>query len=120
MIELYYWTTPNGHKVTMFLEEAAKLASELLKIPTIGVGSGRFTDGQVLIAAEMLGITDAMGDGAYNFQYETFADKARNAIKRFASETIKGDFPTEANYKNIGNSQYDKLRRAMNERMGII
>ena len=22
MIELYYWTTPNGHKVTMFLEEA--------------------------------------------------------------------------------------------------
>lgn len=23
MIELYYWPTPNGHKVTMFLEEAA-------------------------------------------------------------------------------------------------
>ena len=22
MIELYYWTTPNGHKLTMFLEEA--------------------------------------------------------------------------------------------------
>ncbi|HEY8129303.1 MAG TPA: glutathione S-transferase family protein, partial [Hyphomicrobium sp.] len=22
MIELYYWTTPNGHKVTIFLEEA--------------------------------------------------------------------------------------------------
>ena len=23
VIELYYWTTPNGHKITMFLEEAA-------------------------------------------------------------------------------------------------
>ena len=22
MIDLYYWTTPNGHKVTIFLEEA--------------------------------------------------------------------------------------------------
>ena len=22
MIDLYYWTTPNGHKVTMFLEES--------------------------------------------------------------------------------------------------
>ena len=22
MTELYYWTTPNGHKITMFLEEA--------------------------------------------------------------------------------------------------
>jgi len=28
MLELYYWTTPNGHKVTMFLEEA-KLAYTL-------------------------------------------------------------------------------------------
>lgn len=23
MIDLYYWTTPNGHKITMYLEEAA-------------------------------------------------------------------------------------------------
>lgn len=22
MIDLYYWTTPNGHKVSIFLEEA--------------------------------------------------------------------------------------------------
>ncbi|TMG80679.1 MAG: thiol:disulfide oxidoreductase, partial [Betaproteobacteria bacterium] len=22
MIDLYYWTTPNGHKMTMFLEES--------------------------------------------------------------------------------------------------
>ena len=22
MIDLYYWTTPNGHKITIFLEEA--------------------------------------------------------------------------------------------------
>jgi GST-like protein len=23
MIDFYYWTTPNGHKVTLFLEESA-------------------------------------------------------------------------------------------------
>ena len=22
MVDLYYWTTPNGHKITIFLEEA--------------------------------------------------------------------------------------------------
>ena len=22
MVDFYYWTTPNGHKVTMFLEES--------------------------------------------------------------------------------------------------
>jgi hypothetical protein len=24
MIELYYWPTPNGHKIAMFLEETAQ------------------------------------------------------------------------------------------------
>lgn len=36
MIDLYYWTTPNGHKVTMFLEETG-LAYKLLPI-NIGKG----------------------------------------------------------------------------------
>ena len=31
MIELYYWPTPNGHKITMFLEEAA-LAYRLVPV----------------------------------------------------------------------------------------
>lgn len=31
MIELYYWTTPNGHKITMFLEETG-LAYKLFPI----------------------------------------------------------------------------------------
>jgi GST-like protein len=36
MIELYYWTTPNGHKISMFLEEAA-LPYTIVPI-NIGVG----------------------------------------------------------------------------------
>lgn len=36
MIELYYWTTPNGHKITMFLEEA-ELPYTLIPI-NIGTG----------------------------------------------------------------------------------
>ena len=36
MIELYYWTTPNGHKITMFLEEA-----ELpYRIVPVNIGAG--------------------------------------------------------------------------------
>jgi GST-like protein len=36
MIDLYYWTTPNGHKITMFLEEA-----ELpYRIIPINIGKG--------------------------------------------------------------------------------
>jgi GSH-dependent disulfide-bond oxidoreductase len=37
MIDLYYWTTPNGHKVTMFLEETATP----YRIVPINIGRGQ-------------------------------------------------------------------------------
>jgi len=44
MIELYYWTTPNGHKITMFLEEA-----ELeYTIRPINIGKGEQFDPEFL------------------------------------------------------------------------
>jgi GST-like protein len=36
MIDLYYWTTPNGHKVTMFLEETGLP----YKIVPVNIGAG--------------------------------------------------------------------------------
>ena len=36
MIDLYYWTTPNGHKITIFLEETATP----YKIMPINIGTG--------------------------------------------------------------------------------
>lgn len=37
MIELYYWTTPNGHKITLFLEEAAVP----YRIHPVNIGKGQ-------------------------------------------------------------------------------
>ena len=36
MIDLYYWTTPNGHKITIFLEEAS--VPDNIKPVNIGKG----------------------------------------------------------------------------------
>ena len=36
MIDLYYWTTPNGHKITMFLEETGLK----YKIFPVNIGKG--------------------------------------------------------------------------------
>jgi GST-like protein len=47
MIDLYYWTTPNGHKITMFLEEA----SLPYRLHTINIGRGEhFTPAFLAIA----------------------------------------------------------------------
>jgi GST-like protein len=40
MIDLYYWTTPNGHKITMFLEEAALE----YRIKPVNIGKGEQFD----------------------------------------------------------------------------
>jgi GST-like protein len=36
MIDLYYWPTPNGHKITMFLEETAMP----YKLLPVNIGAG--------------------------------------------------------------------------------
>src|SRR5687768_18535500 len=40
MIDLYYWTTPNGHKITLFLEEAGLE----YRIKPINIGKGEQFD----------------------------------------------------------------------------
>ena len=37
MIDVYYWTTPNGHKITIFLEETATP----YKLIPINIGKGK-------------------------------------------------------------------------------
>jgi GST-like protein len=44
MIDLYYWTTPNGHKITIFLEEAGLLYT----IHPVNIGRGDQFDAQFL------------------------------------------------------------------------
>ncbi|MDQ6619243.1 MAG: glutathione S-transferase N-terminal domain-containing protein [Pseudomonadota bacterium] len=44
MIDLYYWTTPNGHKITIFLEEAALAYT----VKPINIGKGHQFDAEFL------------------------------------------------------------------------
>lgn len=47
MIDLYYWTTPNGHKISIMLEEA-KLA---YRVKPINIGRGEQFDPEFLTIA---------------------------------------------------------------------
>jgi len=98
--------------LTMFPEEAAKEATELLSVPVIGVGSGRFTGGQGLIAAEMLGICGAHGDGYYNQRFADFERLGRSAMEEFIRATTAGEFPGPANCRKLSESEIEKLTHA--------
>ena len=75
----------------------AKLAGEItesLKIPTIGIGAGSATDGQVLVLQDMLGITQQFKP-RYLRTYGTFGEDISNAIRHYINDVKSGDFPNE-------------------------
>ena len=78
----------------MVTKEISKIITEKLKIPTIGIGSGGFCDGQVLVIHDILGI------GAlaltYAKAYQNYEDLTFQAICRYKKEVEEGLFPTEA------------------------
>jgi len=72
----------------------AKLVSEKLSIPTIGIGAGKDCDGQVLVCYDMLGITQGK---LPRFVRDFTADNSSipMAIKAFARAVKNQSFPSE-------------------------
>ncbi|MDB5026497.1 MAG: ketopantoate hydroxymethyltransferase [Candidatus Eremiobacteraeota bacterium] len=72
------------------------LAGEItqrIPIPTIGIGSGPFCDGQVLVLHDVLGLYP--DSPPFAKQYATLADDATNALRSFAGEVRARAFPLE-------------------------
>jgi 3-methyl-2-oxobutanoate hydroxymethyltransferase len=76
-------------------EPLAKLITERLRIPTIGIDAGRFCDGRVLIVNVVLRITPFQLRFAK--QYQHYHDQTLQAIEQYQREVEHGDFPSEAN-----------------------
>ena len=75
----------------------AKLAAEVsaqLTIPTIGIGAGGGTDGQVLVVHDMLGINSGFSP-RFLRRYANLAEIMHNAIGRYVEDVKSGDFPSE-------------------------
>lgn len=72
----------------------AKEVSESLYIPTIGIGGGPHTDGQVLVTHDMLGITKDFQPRFLRRYLELF-DTIKDATKQYINDVKTGDFPNE-------------------------
>jgi 3-methyl-2-oxobutanoate hydroxymethyltransferase len=71
--------------------ELGRLISERLTIPTIGIGAGPGCDGQVLVTADLLGMSDRLPPFAK--VYEPLGLQAGEAIDRFVADVQAGVFP---------------------------
>ena len=75
--------------------EIARLITERVKIPTIGIGAGPHCDIQVLVIHDLLGL--AFGKMArFVRQYADLKGVMTDAITRFADDVRSGAYPSEA------------------------
>ena len=76
--------------------------TKALRIPTIGIGAGAQTDGQVLVFHDIFGFTSGKAP-KFVKRYANVADEISRAAQRFADDVRDGAFPgPEHSYSSTG------------------
>jgi 3-methyl-2-oxobutanoate hydroxymethyltransferase len=78
----------------MVPSELAKSITETLSIPTIGIGAGQFTSGQILVLQDLLGLTKAFSP-KFLRKYLNGYDLIKNALDNFSVDVKQEKFPSK-------------------------
>lgn len=78
----------------MVPESLAKKVSESLSIPTIGIGAGRFVDGQVLVLQDLLGFDEEFSP-KFLKKYAHLGSATRTALIQYDEEVKSKTFPDQ-------------------------
>ncbi len=73
----------------------AKKVTESIHIPTIGIGAGGATSGQVLVFHDMMGITQQFSP-RFLRRYLNLSEEIVGAIEHYIGDVKNGDFPNES------------------------
>jgi 3-methyl-2-oxobutanoate hydroxymethyltransferase len=93
----------------MVSHEVAKIISESISIPTIGIGSGKNCDGQVLVIHDMLGMYDKLKP-KFVKRYLSLSKDITKAVESYRKDVESGRFPTKENWFSMDASELEKLR----------
>ncbi len=74
-------------------DEVARMVTEAVDVPTIGIGAGRHCDGQVLVLHDLLGLEDRHTP-KFVRRYASLKDAAVDAVSAFAADVRSGAFPS--------------------------
>lgn len=76
------------------MSDAAKKITEAVSIPTIGIGAGNVTDGQVLVWSDMLGFFEAFKP-KFVRHYMNGAANVKEAVAQYRSDVQDSSFPAK-------------------------
>ncbi|NLL69725.1 MAG: 3-methyl-2-oxobutanoate hydroxymethyltransferase [Epulopiscium sp.] len=91
-------------------EKISKIITESISIPTIGIGAGKYCDGQILVVNDMLGM---YSDFTPKFvkQYKNLKEDINEAINDYITDVKKGTFPEEKHSFKINEKILDELNK---------
>lgn len=92
----------------------AKLISNRLKIPTIGIGAGSDCDGQVLVTHDLLGLFDRFTP-KFARKYTNIYDEMRLAFEAYKSDVEKGVFPAQEHCIEMPDDEWQALLALIGE-----
>ncbi len=92
--------------------QVAARMTESLAVPTIGIGSGRGCDGQVLVFHDLLGLYDGKAP-RFVKRYADLAVETRSALERYAADVRSGSFPAEEHTYSIPEDELAAFEEAI-------
>jgi len=90
-------------------DKIAKIITEKLKIPTIGIGAGKYCDGQVLVLHDMLGLFERYTP-KFVKKYIDLGPLISRALEKYRSEVSDGVFPDAQHSFTIKEEELKKLK----------
>jgi 3-methyl-2-oxobutanoate hydroxymethyltransferase len=86
----------------------ARLITDEIAVPTIGIGAGRHVDGQVLVFHDLLGLTDRTPP-KFVRSYLDGGALQRDALARFVGDVRMGTFPSAAETYHMADAVAEAL-----------
>jgi 3-methyl-2-oxobutanoate hydroxymethyltransferase len=89
-------------------DEVARLVTEAVDVPTIGIGAGRHCDGQVLVFHDVLGIEDRVLP-KFVRRYASLKADAVDALRAYADDVRVGRFPDDGETYHLSDEVAESL-----------
>jgi 3-methyl-2-oxobutanoate hydroxymethyltransferase len=90
-------------------DAVARLVTDSVPVPTIGIGAGRHCDGQVLVLHDLVGLEERLVP-KFVRRYASLAADATGAVERFAADVRAGRFPSSGETYHAADGVADALR----------
>ncbi len=96
--------------------EVAEIITKRYEVPVISCGSGPDCDGQILIAPDILGLTQGPSP-KFAKSYDNLAESTMKAFKAYADEVDKGKFPDTGHSYHMKSGEFERLQKLLNGRL---